>query len=63
MPIYEYQCTKCNKLIEELYKINKAPETIQCDCGDLAKRIISECTFKLKGDNWAKDSYGLKRST
>jgi putative FmdB family regulatory protein len=49
MPIYEYKCKQCNKVIEH----NKLIETIKCpDCNEDCKNIISKNTFHLKGEGW-----------
>ena len=41
MPIYEYRCEKCDRLIE-LVQDHHAAEWIKCDCGHEAKRTISQ---------------------
>lgn len=55
MPIYEYQCpegTVTEKMARMETKEIKCPK-----CGRTAKRIISSCTFKLKGGGWYADGY------
>jgi putative FmdB family regulatory protein len=62
MPIYQYECTGCGLLVEQIFK--KA-HTIQSDflycrqCEGVRnhQRIISASTFVLKGKGWAKDGY------
>lgn len=62
MPIYEYNCTKCSKHFEATQKITEPP-TCKCpSCGAMAKRIISQSTFSLKGGGWYKDGYGSSGS-
>lgn len=39
MPIYDHECQQCGKIFEAISPYFL--ETIQCDCGGLAKRIIS----------------------
>ena len=41
MPVYEYHCRICKKTIEKFHKVNRVPKRIRCDCGCLAKKIIS----------------------
>jgi putative FmdB family regulatory protein len=54
MPVYEYECQACNKIIEKLEKFSDTPAKT-CDfCGGELKRIISKNTFHLKGDGWFK---------
>ncbi len=42
MPIYEYQCTECEKIFEEFSKINNHDEIypICPDCGAATKRVF-----------------------
>lgn len=61
MPLYEYECDACGKKQECLQKHgDPAPFCQQCS-QDMKKRI-SVGSFSLKGDGWAKDNYGLKKS-
>jgi len=50
MPIYEYQCTKCNKEFE--YLVFGSDNSINCpECSDQnVKRLMSSCSFKSSGD-------------
>jgi len=42
MPIYEYECEKCGKIIEEIYSISNYPRGILCkNCGSIADKILS----------------------
>ena len=57
MPIYEYQCynTECMTRTEIFYSIvpNDIPISEQCDhCKGMALRIVSQSSFRLKGDGW-----------
>ena len=57
MPIYEYNCEKCNKHFEIVRKINDL-SSVKCPyCGEIAKRIMSQTSFTLKGSGWYKDGY------
>lgn len=38
MPIYNYRCFVCNKLIEKFSPINKIRKSIKCSCGAKATR-------------------------
>lgn len=57
MPIYEYQCTGCNKIYEIMQSFDDEPLEICEECGGLLKKIVSESTFKLEGEGWSKDGY------
>ena len=42
MPIYEYQCNKCDEITEEFHKITSTIKIIKCPlCGYQARRIFS----------------------
>ena len=57
MPIYEYMCTDCGKVFEVFQKITDEPlkECSLCH-GDLTK-LISNCSFQLKGTGWYATDY------
>lgn len=62
MPLYEFKCYKCDKIVERLCSFDKAVEGIKCfDCGSVMEKQQSMSSFILKGNNWAKDNYGLKK--
>ena len=45
MPIYEFQCLKCNKLTEMITVYIQAVGGIQCECGATAQLIMSAANF------------------
>lgn len=58
MPIYEFECAKCEVVKEEIFPINSCPTEIECGiCGDPAKKIVSQSTFILVGSGWCRDGY------
>ena len=58
MPIYVYQCTKCNSKTEELQKFSDPPLTECSSCGGLIeKQTAQRGAFHLKGRGWFKDQY------
>ena len=60
MPVYEFKCDNCGKTFEELC-ISYRTKVINCPhCKHEAHKIPSLPSFKLEGNHWAKDSYGLK---
>lgn len=61
MPIYEYQCGKCGKLMEVLQKISD-PGPSKCDeCGSKkVGRVMSQTSFQLKGEGWYITDYARK---
>lgn len=61
MPIYEYECPKCGRF-EIIQKVSdrpvrKKPGCSFPDCPNVARRLISACTFELKGQGWYKTDY------
>jgi putative FmdB family regulatory protein len=59
MPIYEYRCTECRTIIEEIQKFSDEPLTDckECDITGTLEKIITGTHFSLKGDCWYKDGY------
>lgn len=63
MPIYEYECEGCGKVIEQMCSIQFSGCALLtwCSCTDdpltRHNRVISPCSFQLKGKGWAKDGY------
>jgi putative FmdB family regulatory protein len=53
MPIYEYQCQKCDHNFEQLQKITDKPPTTcpKCHARQLVK-LVSNTSFQLKGTGW-----------
>jgi putative FmdB family regulatory protein len=57
MPLYEFGCEECGKVVEVLQKYNDAAPGCQ-QCSVDMRRHVSRTSFFLKGDGWARDSYG-----
>jgi len=60
MPLYEYECQKCGKIIEALQKFSDDPLTECTKCGGKLEKIISKSTFALKGKGWYVTDYKNK---
>ncbi len=58
MPIYEYQCTKCQHKIEALQKMSEKP-LLDCPaCGKPGlSKLISAASFRLKGSGWYETDF------
>lgn len=55
MPLYEFECPD-GTITEKFVKMGT--EEIKCPkCNKKAKKIISRCTFELKGGGWFADGY------
>jgi putative FmdB family regulatory protein len=57
MPIYEYECTKCEVVREELQKMSDAPLSICPDCGGPVSKVFSKSSFALKGTGFYSTDY------
>jgi putative FmdB family regulatory protein len=67
MPTYEYRCSNCENLWEELQKISEPALDTCPKCHEkTAQRLISGGSFILKGGGWYADLYsssgGAKKS-
>ncbi len=59
MPVYEFECPN-GIITEKLVRMNT--KEIMCPkCRNKAKKIISACTFELKGGGWYADGYSSKK--
>lgn len=59
MPVYEFQC-KCGHITEKLVRMDT--ETVECPkCHAKAKKILSRCSFELKGGGWYADGYASSK--
>ena len=61
MPIYEYQCTACGRILEIWQKFSEPPLTMCPQCGGSLYKLISACAFHLKGSGWYVSDYAGKR--
>ncbi len=60
MPIYEYNCNKCKEQFEVIQKFSD-PLLSKCPkCSGEVTKLISQCTFHLKGTGWYATDYVKK---
>ena len=57
MPIYEYKCDNCDRIIEVMQKFSDKPLSRCPACSGRIKRLISNCSFHLKGTGWYVTDY------
>ena len=62
MPIYEYRCHKCGKTTEITQKFSDQPLSRCPICSGKVSKIISNCSFQLKGTGWYVTDYKKKDS-
>ena len=64
MPIYYYQCNKCDEITEEFVKITSTTKTIKCSlCGYQANRIISSTQAYTQYTGPRRHEETVERST
>ena len=63
MPIYEYRCHKCRKTFEVMQKFSDQPLSRCPSCTGKVSKIISNCSFQLKGSGWYVTDYKKKDTT
>jgi len=63
MPIYEYACSQCGKILDVLQKVNDpAPELCTaCQASGTLSRVVSRSSFVLKGGGWYSDLYSSSK--
>src|SRR4051812_13485874 len=60
MPLYEYRCTKCERVHEMMQKFSDAPLTECPDCQGQLQKLMSLTSFALKGTGWYTTDYKRK---
>jgi len=60
VPIFEYQCTKCNSVQEEMLSRSEHPEIKCVVCGSSTERIMSSPNHKYVGTGFYATDYGAK---
>ena len=60
MPLYEYQCSSCEKVHEVMQKFSDAPLAECPECNAPVKKLMSLGSFALKGSGWYATDYKRK---
>jgi putative FmdB family regulatory protein len=63
MPIYEFVCEACGRIVERLQKLTDPPPEACPECGGKMARIMSRNSFQLKGGGWYRDLYSSPSSS
>jgi len=58
MPIYEYQCSECDRVIEAMVKMGARGPRKCAECSGKLQKIVSRTSFQLKGGGWYAHGYG-----
>ena len=62
MPLYEYECKKCDHRFERIQKFSD-PHVKKCpDCGGVLEQVISAPAVQFKGSGWYVTDYAKKAS-
>ncbi|MDR3628960.1 MAG: zinc ribbon domain-containing protein [Desulfocapsaceae bacterium] len=62
MPVYEYECSACEKVFEVQQRIADQPLTHCPECKGEVKKLMSMSSFQLKGGGWYADGYSSASS-
>ncbi len=57
MPLYEYQCSACQKVHEVMQKFSDEPLTRCPECQGPLNKLMSTGSFALKGTGWYTTDY------
>jgi putative FmdB family regulatory protein len=62
VPIYEFVCESCGRIVERLQKVTDPPPEQCPECGGKMAKIMSRNSFQLKGGGWYRDLYSSSGS-
>ena len=60
MPIYEYQCRRCEHRFELIQKFSDKPRKRCPECSGTVDRLISPPAIRFKGSGWYVTDYANK---
>lgn len=61
MPVYEYQCESCKRIIEKIQKFSDPPLTRCEGCGGPLKKVLSAPALVFKGSGFYITDYAQKK--
>jgi len=62
MPLYEYQCKKCQHRFEKIQKFSDRPIKKCPECGGPVEQLLSAPAVQFKGSGWYVTDYARKSS-
>jgi putative FmdB family regulatory protein len=63
LPLYEYECEKCQRVTEKIEKVN-GPHLKKCPhCGGKVRQKVSRSAIQFKGSGWYITDYAAKKAT
>ena len=63
MPLYEYQCSRCQHRFEKLQRFSDPPASSCPACGGPVSQVLSPPAIQFKGSGWYVTDYAHKSST
>jgi len=60
VPIYEYRCRDCGDEFDAIQSFSDRPLRKCKKCGGKLQKLVSECSFQLKGSGWYVTDSGKK---
>ena len=60
MPLYEYQCEKCEQRFERIQKFSDPPVETCPSCGGKVRKLLSSPAIQFKGSGWYITDYAKK---
>jgi putative FmdB family regulatory protein len=63
MPLYEYRCKKCGKVLEVLQKVSDKALATHDRCGGALEKLLSPPAFQFKGSGWYVTDYAKSTSS
>ena len=57
MPLYEYQCEKCEQRFERIQKFSDPPVETCPTCAGKVRKLLSSPAFQFKGSGWYITDY------
>jgi putative FmdB family regulatory protein len=63
VPLYEYQCSRCQHRFEKLQRFSDPPASSCPACGGPVSQILSAPAIQFKGSGWYVTDYAHKSSS